>query len=81
MDSTGCLSGGLAYLHGQQIKHKDIKPANILVNNGSVLLMDFGLSTDFSNSGISTSYGPTGLTREVLFALYIVLRYLNSSHL
>ncbi|KAL1615796.1 hypothetical protein SLS54_008801 [Diplodia seriata] len=63
--SFGCLASGLSYLHGQKVKHKDIKPGNILVHNDTILLTDFGLSKDFSDIGQSTSSGPTGYTRKV----------------
>lgn len=33
----GCLAEGLAWMHQQRIRHKDIKPANILVHKGEVL--------------------------------------------
>jgi len=46
----GCLSQGLAYLHASDIRHKDIKPDNLLVDgSGSVLLADFGILTKFSD--------------------------------
>ena len=34
----------LTYLHRRGVLHKDIKPRNILVSNGRVYLVDFGLS-------------------------------------
>ena len=55
----GCLSKGLAYIHSLNIRHKDIKPANILYerafdNHGPRLLWaDFGLAYDFSATGNS----------------------------
>lgn len=64
--SFGCLASGLAYLHWQKIKHKDIKPANILIHGESVLLTDFGISTEFSPNDRSTSTGPTAFSREVM---------------
>ncbi len=40
-----CLEA-LEYLHGQEILHGDLKPANILVDrNGHVKLVDFGLAS------------------------------------
>ncbi|KAH0536223.1 hypothetical protein FGG08_006890 [Glutinoglossum americanum] len=61
----GCLASGLAFMHSQRIRHKDIKPQNILVHQSSVLLTDFGLAFDFGDSGASTTYGrPEFLTRK-----------------
>ncbi|KAH7126622.1 kinase-like domain-containing protein [Dendryphion nanum] len=42
--SFGCLATALDYLHKNSIRHKDIKPRNILLSQGSVLLCDFGIS-------------------------------------
>ena len=55
----GCLSRGLAHIHGCHIRHKDIKPSNILYvkalgpNPARFLWADFGLAHDFGNSGNS----------------------------
>jgi tetratricopeptide (TPR) repeat protein len=35
----------LAYLHRRGILHRDLKPANVLVKNGIVKVLDFGLAT------------------------------------
>ncbi len=40
----GCLVGAVAYIHKIGIRHRDIKPTNILVKNEGVLLADFGIS-------------------------------------
>ncbi|KAK2007078.1 kinase-like protein [Colletotrichum eremochloae] len=40
----GCLTTALAYIHSKNIRHKDIKPANILVKGDTVYLADFGTS-------------------------------------
>lgn len=43
-----CLSEALSYLHGSGVRHKDIKPENILIDeSGSVILTDFGISRRF----------------------------------
>ena len=43
-----CLSQALSYLHASDVRHKDIKPANILIDeSGSVILTDFGISRRF----------------------------------
>jgi serine/threonine protein kinase len=35
-EAFGCLASGLAWMHERRIRHKDIKPANILIHRGSV---------------------------------------------
>jgi serine/threonine protein kinase len=51
----GCLATALEYLHERKVRHKDIKPSNILVHRGNILLTDFGLSFDFSDADGSTT--------------------------
>jgi hypothetical protein len=53
----GCLARALEFLHQQNVRHKDIKPHNILVNRGNVLFTDFGLSFDFTDATGSTTTG------------------------
>lgn len=58
LTAFGCLSTGLAYIHGCAIRHRDVKPGNILyerhiptINNGARFLWaDFGSAYDFSAS-------------------------------
>ncbi|KAF3930125.1 Ankyrin-3 [Dactylella cylindrospora] len=52
----GCLNAGLLYLHENQIRHKDLKPKNILIHNQSILITDFGTSLDWKDKGNSTTY-------------------------
>jgi hypothetical protein len=51
----GCLATGLKFLHQHNVRHKAIKPGNILVNSGKVLFTDFGLSLDFTDATGSTT--------------------------
>jgi hypothetical protein len=64
LTALGCLSSALLYLHvTQNIKHKDIKPENILVDrHGSVLLADFGISKQYQ--GDTVTCGPTAFTEK-----------------
>ncbi|VUC22950.1 unnamed protein product [Clonostachys rosea] len=52
----GCLANALMYLHYEvDIRHKDIKPQNILVKGDKVILTDFGMSLDWSDQGHTTT--------------------------
>lgn len=57
----GCLARGLAYIHGKKVKHKDIKPSNLLVDGDSILYTDFDLAHAFQNHDDVTR-GPTAHT-------------------
>jgi serine/threonine protein kinase len=58
-NAFGCIATALAYLHDEvKIRHKDIKPGNILLNDGSVFLCDFGIAHDWSAAESSTTTGP-----------------------
>lgn len=57
----GCTSSAIAYLHLNHIRHKDIKPSNMLISADGLWLTDFGTSTDFSTFGESiTQNGERG---------------------
>jgi len=61
----GCLSSGLVYMHKKGIRHKDIKPRNILIHQGIVIYTDFGASKDTTKDGQCTTEGaPDSMTRK-----------------
>ncbi|KAF2260459.1 kinase-like protein [Lojkania enalia] len=61
----GCLASGLEFMHQLKVRHKDVKPRNILIHRGLVLYTDFGYSLDSSQSNHSTTAGrPDFLTRR-----------------
>ncbi|KAI9703585.1 MAG: hypothetical protein M1836_007355 [Candelina mexicana] len=69
----GCLASGLAYLHRSHVRHKDIKPKNILVRGSNVLYTDFGIAREFVNRQYHTT---TGLQRGTLiYAAPELVRY------
>ncbi|KAH7139163.1 kinase-like domain-containing protein [Dendryphion nanum] len=53
----GCLTSALCYIHSKNIRHKDMKPQNILIHGDNLLLTDFGFSLDFSDDSVSTTTG------------------------
>lgn len=71
----GCLAHGLQYIHkeprsqhmsdeGKMIRHRDITPANILLDGPRVLYADFGLSKFFTTTQRASS-GPSHKTAMV----------------
>lgn len=46
--SIGCMASAVAYLHRSGVKHKDLKPSNVLLSSNGIWLSDFGTATDFS---------------------------------
>ncbi|RYN48500.1 hypothetical protein AA0118_g11822 [Alternaria tenuissima] len=57
----GCLTSALSYLHDNRIRHKDIKPSNILIKNDQVYFTDFGTSLDWSgrDNSVTETASPT----------------------
>jgi serine/threonine protein kinase len=47
MKAMGCLIIALHSMHQSSVRHRDVKPANILVHDRSLIFTDFGLSRDF----------------------------------
>jgi len=65
----GCLATAMSYLHSCKIRHKDIKPGNILITEDDrVVICDFGSARDWSSTGDATTKGPitTGVTPRYL---------------
>lgn len=51
----GCLIQAIDYLHEMRVKHKDLKPSNILVKDNHVLIADFGISKDLVDEETTAS--------------------------
>jgi serine/threonine protein kinase len=58
----GCLASALQYIHSIKIRHRDIKPQNILVKNDRVFLTDFGIALDWEHLSRSTTTADSGKT-------------------
>jgi serine/threonine protein kinase len=54
-----CLASTLAFIHSKGIRHKDIKPHNILIKKADIIFADFGSSHAFLEEGDSTTEGPS----------------------
>jgi serine/threonine protein kinase len=54
-----CLASAVDYIHAQNIRHKDIKPSNIICKDDEVLLTDFGSAHQFSAGLTSSTEGIT----------------------
>ncbi|KAG9457292.1 hypothetical protein H6P81_001800 [Aristolochia fimbriata] len=66
---AGQILSGLAYLHGRNTVHRDIKGANILVDpNGEIKLADFGMAKHITACGNVLSFkgSPYWMAPEVI---------------
>ena len=64
MKSHGCLASGLLYIHNSGMRHKDIKPENILVRDQNIMYTDFGTSLCFQDNKSRTSGRPEAWTQR-----------------
>lgn len=53
----------LRYCHDRNVAHLDVKPGNILIQDGSAVLIDFGISKHYKEDGDQTSSTPLGISK------------------
>ena len=57
------VATALDYIHGRNLLHLDVKPSNIMLNDsGEAVLVDFGVSKRYDESGHQTSSTPLGVS-------------------
>ena len=45
------IASALAFMHDNKMLHLDLKPGNVMINDGHAVLIDFGLSKQYDASG------------------------------
>jgi len=57
------IASALSYLHKRNTMHLDVKPSNILLDeSGNAVLIDFGVSKHYDQTGNQTSSTPVGIS-------------------
>jgi serine/threonine protein kinase len=58
------VADALSYVHGHNIMHLDVKPANIIIrkSDDKAILIDFGTAKQYDSEGAQTSTTPVGLS-------------------
>ena len=59
------VASALEYVHSRNTVHLDVKPDNVMLSDedGSAVLIDFGLSKHYDGAGEQTSTTPVGISR------------------
>lgn len=57
------IGNALSYLHERRLLHLDVKPSNAMLQDGSVVLIDFGISKHYDAKGGQTSATPAGISK------------------
>jgi serine/threonine protein kinase len=60
--SLGCIAEAVAHIHQHGIRHKDLKPSQILLSRSGLWLADFGWSVDRSEFSQSATSGGDQMT-------------------
>ena len=57
------VADALRYIHDHQLTHLDVKPANVLLDeNQNAVLIDFGLTKHYDQTGAQTTTSPVGMS-------------------